>query len=227
MAVITSARIGSWNLNDLVKNPNEKEFSDSLESIKNEVKHLESLREVLRDDISVTEFENLLQSFEIVAEKISIVSGYAQLRYSADTSSNEAGLPLVTKMDLLTTDIYNRLLFFDLWFKKEISEGNARRLIESVRPEYKEYLKHKRLLAKHTLTEPEERIISTMQVTGTNALVKIYDRMSSGFEFVMTIKRGNTIVKKKFSNKEKMLSLLRSGRSKERKAPINCSLAGV
>jgi oligoendopeptidase F len=217
MAVITEARVGSWNLSDLVKNPNEKEFSDSLESIENDVKNLESLRNLLRDDISAAEFQNLLQSFENMAEKMSIVSGYAQLRYSADTSSNEAA-SLVTKMDMLTTDVYNRLLFFDLWFKKEISEVIALRLIESVRPEYREYLKHKRLLAKHTLTEPEERIISTMQVTGTNALVKIYDRMSNGFEFVMTIKRGNTIVKKKFSNKEKMLSLVRSSRSKERKA---------
>ena len=52
MAVITEARVGSWNLSDLVKNPNEKEFSDSLESIENDVKNLESLRNLLRDDIS-------------------------------------------------------------------------------------------------------------------------------------------------------------------------------
>jgi oligoendopeptidase F len=59
---------------------------------------------------------------------------------------------------------------------------NAKRLIESLSVEYREYLKHKRLLGR--------QIPSTMEVTGINALVKIYDRMTSGFEFVMTIRKG-------------------------------------
>ena len=42
--------------------------------------------------------------------------------------------------------------------------------------------------------------------------------MTSGFEFLMTTKRGNRIVKKKFSNKEKMLSLIRGPKPEERKA---------
>jgi oligoendopeptidase F len=84
--------------------------------------------------------------------------------------------------------------------------------------EYREYLKHKPLLARHTLTELEEKIISTLEVTGTNALIKISDRMTSGFDCVMTIKKGKKIVKKKFSNKEKMLSLIRGANREERKA---------
>ena len=63
------------------------------------------------------------------------------LRYSADTSSNEFA-SLVTKMDLLESDVANKLISFDLWFKKGINEENARRLIESAPFEYREYLKH-------------------------------------------------------------------------------------
>src|SRR6476660_10138568 len=121
-------------------------------------------------------------------------------------------------MYLLESDVANKLISFELWFKKVINEENARRLIESAPFEYREYLKHKRLLARHTLTEPEEKIISTLEVTGTNALIKIYDRMTSGFDFLMITKRGNKIVKKKFSNKEKMLSLIRGPKPEERKA---------
>ncbi|MFL6403786.1 MAG: hypothetical protein ACJ71M_09955, partial [Nitrososphaeraceae archaeon] len=50
---------------------------------------------------------------------------------------------------------------------------------------------HKRLLSRYTFTEAEEKVISILDVTGTNALVKIYDRMTSGFEFVTSIKKGN------------------------------------
>ena len=79
------------------------------------------------------------------------------MRYAADTSSNE-GVSLVTKMEIIASRYTNRLLFVDLWFKKDIDEENARRLIESVPSDYREYLKHKRLLAKYTLTEPEENM---------------------------------------------------------------------
>jgi oligoendopeptidase F len=91
-------------------------------------------------------------------------------------------------MDMLEADTANRILFFDIWFKKIINERDADRLIESVSSEYKEYLRHKRLLSRYTLTEVEEKVLD---VTGTNALVKIYDRMTSGFEFVTSIKKGN------------------------------------
>ena len=74
------------------------------------------------------------------------------------------------------------------------------------------------MLAKYTLTEPEEKIISTLEVTGPNALVKIYDRMTSSFEFVMAVKKGKKIIKKTFPNKEKMLSLIRSPKPEEREA---------
>ena len=121
-------------------------------------------------------------------------------------------------MEKLASDITNRLLFFDLWFKKDIDEDNAQRLIEAVPSDYKEFLTHKRLLARHTLAENEEKVINTLEVTGTGALVKIYDKMTSSFEFVMIIKRGKRLVKKMFTNKEKMLSFIRSPRFEEREA---------
>ena len=83
---------------------------------------------------------------------------------------------------------------------------------------YREFLKHRRLLSKYTLTEPEEKIINTLEVTGTNALIKIYDRFSNGLEFIVTIKKNKTITKKKFFNKEKIVSMIRSSKHEEREA---------
>jgi oligoendopeptidase F len=145
------------------------------------------------------------------------------LIYAADTSSNERAA-LVTKMGTFGSNITNRLLFFDLWFKKELDEENAQRLIESVSPVYREHLKHLRLLAKYTLTEPEERIINILEVTGTSALIKIYDRMTSGFEFVVKLKRGRKSITKTFTNREKLLTLTRSTKPGEREAAYNSLL---
>ena len=217
MTLFIKPKIGSWKLTDLIEDPNKSEFQEFLQSLEARIKQLEDRRKDLNPKISVTDFEKLLQLIEDISEKVNVASGYANLRYSADTSSNEAA-SLVTKMEIMRSNITNRLMFFDLWFKKDIDEENAQRLIDSIPSVYREYLKHKRLLAKYTLTEPEEKIISTLEVTGPNALVKIYDRMTSSFEFVMAVRKGKKIIKKIFPNKEKMLSLIRSPKPEEREA---------
>jgi oligoendopeptidase F len=217
MTLFTKPKLGSWKLTDLIEDPKKSQFQEFLQHIEAIVKQLELKRKDLNPKISAIDFENLLHLIEDISEKVNVASGYASLRYAADTSSNESA-SLVTKMEIMRSNITNRLLFFDLWFKKDIDEENAQRLIDSIPSVYQEYLKHKRLLAKYTLTEPEEKIISTLEVTGANALVKIYDRMTSGFEFVMAVKKGKKVVKKIFPNKEKMLSLIRSPKPEEREA---------
>lgn len=210
-------KAGPWNLTDLVKDPSGNEFEHFLDSIEAGAGELEAKRKDLRPEIPPEDFEQLIHLIEGISEKVSIAQGYAHLCYYADTSSNEAAA-LVTRMDKLVSDTGNRLLFFDLWFKKGIDEKNAQRLINSVPPVYREYLRHKRLLAKHALSEPEEKIINTMDVTGIRALVKIYDKLTSGFEFTLALKRGKKIIRKTFSSKEKLISLVRSPKPAEREA---------
>jgi oligoendopeptidase F len=210
-------KIGSWRLDDLISDTNGNEFQRLLESIAGKVKYLEGRRKELHNNISKEEFEEFLHLIEEIAEKVGIASAYAHLSYVADTTSNELAA-LVTKTEMFASDISNRLLFFDLWFKKEIDEENAHRLINTVSPVYYEHLKHSRLLGNHTLSEPEERIITTLEVTGTSALTKIYDRMTSGFEFSMRLKRGRKSLRKTFTNVQKLLSLTRSTKAIERKA---------
>ena len=109
----------------------------------------------------------------------------------------------------LASEISNRMLFFDLWFKKQIDHENANRLINAISMPYQEHLRHKRLVAKYS-SEPEEKIISTLEVTGIRALTKLYDKMTSGFEFTMKLRHGTKTIEKKFDNKEKLVSLVRS-----------------
>jgi oligoendopeptidase F len=214
---MATLKLGAWKLTDLIKDPSADVFRNFLDSIEVKVKELEARRGNLQPNISIMDFENMIHLIEEIDEKVSIALGYAHLLHYANTSSNEAAA-LVTKMEKMASDAANRMLFFDLWFKKEISEEKAQQLINSVPVVYREYLRHKRLLAKHTLTEPEEKIINTLNVTGLRALTKIYDEMTNGFEFTMKVNKGKRVVEKIFSNKEKMLSLVRSPRAEEREA---------
>jgi oligoendopeptidase F len=202
-------KVGRWNLADLVEDPTGAEFKELLKAIETQLADFEAKRKSLNSEISHDDFEGLIHELESISEKVSIASGYAHLLYYADTSSSEASA-LVTKMEKMTSDVSNRALFFDLWFKKGIDDNNATRLIEAVPRVYREYLVHKRLVARYALSEPEEKIINTLEVTGTRALVKIYDKMTSAFEFAMKVNRDGKTIVKKFDNREKLISFVRS-----------------
>jgi len=217
MASYSTLKVGRWNLTDLVKDPSADEFSRFLDSIESQIKEFEANRTRLWQDIPATEFEQMIHALESISEKISIASGYAHLDYYSDTSSNKASA-LVTKMEKMAADAGNRLLFFDLWFKKGLDDVNADRLIEAMPKVYREYLRHKRLVAKYSLSEPEEKIINTLEVTGTRALVKIYDKMSSGFEFEMKLRKGKKTIVRRFDNREKLVTLVRSPDFRTREA---------
>lgn len=216
-------KVGRWDLTGLVKDPSGDEFALFLKSIEDHVARFERFRQSLRPDISPSEFESMLHALEGISEKLAVASGYAHLRYYADTSSNESSA-LVIRMEKRASEIGNRLLFFDLWFKKQLDDKNAARLIEAVPAVYQEYLRHKRLVAKYSLSEQEEKIINTLDVTGTRALVKIYDKMTSAFEFTMKLRRGKKVIEKKFDNKEKLVSLVRSPDGRMREAAYKALL---
>ena len=211
----SNIKVGKWDLTDLVGESLTANSDQLVENIKRKVKEFENNRVILKRDLGITIFEGLLRKIESIMEDLSIVNSFAQLKYAADTSSNEAA-SLVLQTEKLSSEISNKILFFDLWFKKELDENNAQRLVDSISPVYREFLKYKRLLAKYSLNESEEKIINTLEVTGPSALVKIYDRLTNNFEFTIIRKRGKKKVIRTFTNKEKLISLIRSPKAKER-----------
>jgi len=211
----SNIKVGKWDLTDLVDDSLKTKSDLLVENIKRKVKEFENNRVILKRDLGITIFEGLLRKIESIMEDLSIVNSFAQLKYAADTSSNEAA-SLVLQTEKLSSEISNKILFFDLWFKKELDENNAQRLVDSISLVYREFLKYKRLLAKYSLNESEEKIINTLEVTGPSALVKIYDRMTNNFEFTIIRKRGKKKVIRTFTNKEKLISLIRSPKANER-----------
>ncbi len=200
---------GKWNLNELVIDPDSPSFKRKLQEIELKVRKFEKNKNSLSPSISERRFLSLLHSLEEIIEKFSIVSGYASLEYSSDTQSDKI-TSLLTKMRKIGADIDNRTLFFDQWWKKELDEKNAKRLMKKS-GELHEYLKHKRTLARYSLSEPEEKIINTLDVTGHSALVKLYDKITNAFQFTVKID-GKT----RTYTREELSQLVRSPKAKTR-----------
>ncbi|MGI0082854.1 MAG: M3 family oligoendopeptidase [Nitrosopumilaceae archaeon] len=206
---MTRFKQGEWNLNELVTNPKGAAFTKQLQTIEKQVRKFEQNKKHLKLTISPQRFLNIIHSLEDISEKFSAVGGYASLLYSADTQSDEA-TSLLTRMTKMGSNIENRTLFFDQWWKKKLDQKNATRLIKSS-GQLAEFLRHKRLVAKYLLTEPEEKIINTLDVTGSTALVKLYDKITNNFQFI--VKMDGKVNK---YNREQLMLLVRNTKSRIR-----------
>ena len=215
---MTSFKQGRWNLIELVTDPKSAAFRKQLEEIEVKVRNFEKKKNYLKPNISTQKFAHLLSSLEEISEKFSKVSGYASLGYSADTQSDEA-TSLLTRLTKLGSQIENRTLYFDQWWKKQLDQKNADRLIKSS-GELSEFLRFKRLLARYLLSESEEKIINTLDVTGSTALVKLYDKITNAFQYVMKIDG-----KLKKYNREELGVLVRNPKSKTREVAYNALLS--
>ena len=119
-----------WNLSELVDYPESPSFKKRLQEIESKVKKFETTRKTLNPDISEKKFVSILHALEEISEKFSTISGYASLEYSADTQSDKA-TSLLTRMGKIGSEIENRTLFFDQWWKKQVDEKNSKRLMKN------------------------------------------------------------------------------------------------
>ena len=179
-------KLDKWDLSELAKDPKSSAFQKQIRELEVLAKKFEKIKLKLDPKIPSKKFMCILHEVEEISEKMSRIGGYASLSYSADTQSDEA-TSLMTRMSKLGSEISNKILFFDLWWKTQVDDKNAKRLIKDS-GELAEYLSHKRLFAKYALSEPEEKIINTLDVTGISALVKLYDKMTSAYEYKMNVK---------------------------------------
>jgi len=202
---------GIWDLSDLVKNPTRQTFDKKIKEIQKQSDRFAKNKSKLKPSISSKKFLQLLHEIEDITEKSSMIGGYAGLKFSEDTQSDEA-TALLTRISQFGSTIENKMLFFDLWWKKQVDEKNAKRLIRDAE-DLSDYLRYKRLVAKYALTEPEEKIINTLDVTGISALVKIYDKITNAFIYSVNVNG-----KKKTMGREQLTTLVRSKNPKIREA---------
>ena len=215
---MSSYQLGKWDLTELVKNPKSPAFQKQIRELKKQAMEFEKIKSKLDPKMSSKQFMNILHQVEEISENMSKIGGYASLSYSSDTQSDEA-TSLMTKMSKLGSEISNKILFFDLWWKTQVDEKNAKRLMKDA-GEITEYLLHKRLFAKYALSEPEERIINTLDVTGISALVKLYDKITNSFEYKMKIRN-----KSKMMTREELTNYVRSTSPKIRETSYKTILS--
>lgn len=169
-----------WNLKELIPAPSGIEFDTILNDVKTRVAAFERKRSLLTPLLSSDEFNTWLNELEDIEVILNKLSAYGDLWFAEDTSSDEAKAYLA-KVEQISAEVSNKIVFFDVWWKKLDNNTAQRILNDSGKNRY--FLENARKFREHTLGEREEQIINLKDLSGVNALSKLYDILTNSFSF--------------------------------------------
>lgn len=168
-----------WDLAALVEATAEP-LIRPLKDLEQALATLEALRSSLSPDISGNDFLRVLAAYEAMVTVARRIGAYVYLQFAEDTQ-NETALSEQNRVNQIVADAENRALFFEHWFKS-LSEETATRLT-AASGDRRYFLDSWRRLKPFTLSEAEERIITLKDVNGIEAMMTLYDMITSAFSF--------------------------------------------
>jgi oligoendopeptidase F len=129
----------------------------------------------------------IMQQYVDLVEQVYVLGAYGSLWFSADTQST-AALSYRNRMQQTLTQVQNRTLFFDLWWKS-LDDDEAAALMPSAGayPDYRHHLTDMRRTKPFTLNEEIEQVINTKDANGIDAVMTLYEMLTSRFEFALVV----------------------------------------
>ena len=173
-----------WSLADLYPSADSAELKHDLEIFEALAQSFEKKRSLLTDTIRQADFMAVIHELEEIYRIGNRMGSFAELWYTENTQNQEA-LGLVAKTEQLFSEVSNRTLFFGLWWK-DLPEEKALPLMDKS-GDYRYWLEEMRHFKPHTLTEAEEKIINTKNVTGVNALTTLYNTITNRYVFKLEV----------------------------------------
>ena len=173
-----------WSLADLFPGPQSKDLETAFETVSKKVGVIEARRDELTDTITVEKFLDFVKALDEVTVLVHKIYTFAGLLFSEDTQDQTAQ-GLMAKVEQFAAEMTNRTLFFNLWWKA-LPQEKAQLLIKNS-GDYAYWLEAIRLFIPHTLSEAEEKIINTKNVTGVSALQMVYSSITNRYVFKITV----------------------------------------
>ena len=177
-------KIKKWNLDELFTGFDSPELNAAFDNVEEQVTSFEGVRNKLKSDIDPETFLEVVRVSEATSKIVNRIYAFAGLSFAEDTQDQNAQ-SLMGRVQQFAAEMQNRVLFFSLWWK-DVDEANAERLM-SASGDYRYYLEEMRHFKPHTLSEPEEKVVNLKDVTGSNALINLYDAITNRYVFKVKV----------------------------------------
>ncbi|MGI5836204.1 MAG: M3 family oligoendopeptidase [Chloroflexota bacterium] len=175
-----------WKLDDLYHDPTDPQIDVDLTRAEEMAR---SFAASYRGKVAQLSPSALAEAFR-QQEQITTIGykplGYASLAFAAQTQDNQRQA-LLSKVREATTEISNLMVFFDVELKTLPQQQFDALIAAPELATYRHHLETLRAFAPHTLSEPEERLMARMRLTGASAWSQLYTEITSSLRFPVEV----------------------------------------
>ena len=183
---LTGAENIRWNLTDLYQSIDDPKMDEDLARAVKMADEFQEKYQGKLGDLTPAQLHDAYQEIITLTSTLYHVGQFAGLILSTNNGDEQAKA-LDARVDEISSKIQNKLVFLELELGAMPAETYAP---FSDAPELKDFrykLCRIRETASHHLTEKEEQVINLKKLTGSGALTKLYDELTSAFEFDFTV----------------------------------------
>lgn len=181
---INTYAIKKWDLSDLFPGFDSPALESAFDNVEEQVASFEGVRNKLNPDIDAGTFLDVVRASEQSTRIVNRIYAFAGLSFAGDTQDQNA-MSLMGRVQQFVAEMQNRTLFFNLWWK-DLDDVNAQRLMDAS-GDYRYYLEEIRHFKPHTLSEAEEKVINLKDVSGSSALINLYDAITNRYVFKLDV----------------------------------------
>jgi len=183
----SSAEGIAWNFEGLYNSLDDPKLKADFDAVVKGAEEFErKYRNLIEPDLEPATLKGALDELENIMRDLRKSYYYAYLTFTQDCTSKEAGAAK-NMAEEYYVKVQNPLVFFELGWCN-LDEDIAKKIMDV--PElkkYRHYLDVKRLMKPHQLTENEEKIVASLDLSGRSAFVRLFDETMGKLTVKVTV----------------------------------------
>lgn len=179
----TGAEDVAWNIDSLID-----DGSDPQASVERLIDDAFAAARALTEEAKGTIATAAAPRIALILERLAQLSedahragNYAHLRFATNTADPERGA-LVQRVSERLSELAAELVWFELEWVDVDDERAEHLLADPELAHYKHHLEKLRIRKPHVLSEPEERLLATIEPTGRSAWVRLFTEQTAAIE---------------------------------------------
>ena len=174
----SSAHGITWNFEGLYNSLDDPKLKADLEAVvKGAEEFAGKYRELIGPELEPARLKGALDELEALVRGMRKPYYYAHLRFAQCTTDKKVGA-----VKQMAEEYYVKaqkpIIFFDLEWCKLDDENASRIMADPALDKYRHYLEAARLMKPHKLSENEEKLIASLELSGRTAFVRLFDAVS-------------------------------------------------
>tara|TARA_B100001121_G_scaffold298108_1_gene305294 strand:- start:9984 stop:11765 length:1782 start_codon:yes stop_codon:yes gene_type:complete len=175
-----------WDLSELHDSTSVDTATPRIDDIEQRANEFSDQYKGRVSNLTASEIHSALKNYELIRSDLYQISQFAHLNYSVDIQDAEI-LKFVSLIDERASKISNILLFFFLEVGQVPKETLDHWCDDFINEPYRYVLVQAVDKNQYRLTEKEEQLINLKDLTGIDALRKMYGEHTSRYEFKLTV----------------------------------------